>query len=232
MAVPLRSAALLLSAASATLHAADPAPAPAIRHLGGPLHELNGISFNDATRSISFPAKFNLLNGPLEYALVHESGKAHESLLTTAISPFDLNVVLLLLNYQPSTTFFDQSNKAAGAIVVENPKIDPASNLAVNLQWKDPSGTPHSARLESLIRNLDRKAPASKGPFTYTGSMLMEDGTFMAKETGSILALYADAAALFNNPRPGNQNDDIWVPHPPSLPPKGTPLTVTFSPGP
>ncbi len=235
MAPLLLSAALLLGAAA--LAAADPpaapaAPAPAIRHLGGPRHELNGISFNDASRAISLPAKINLATGLLEYALVHESGKAHESLLTTPVSPFDLNIVLLLLNYRPSTTFFDQSNKEAGAVLVPNPKIDPASNLLVTLDWKDPSGTPRSARLESLLLNLDRKAPAADGPFTYTGSMLMEDGTFMAKETGSILALYADAAALLNNPRPGNQHDDIWAPNPAAIPPKGTALTLTFPPAP
>ena len=225
------SAALLTAGNPPALPAArTPAAAPAIKHLGGPRYELNGISFNEVTRTITLPAKVNMVQGLLEYALVHESGKAHESLLTTSVSPYDLNVVLLLLNYQPSTTFFDHSDPKAGAMVVKNPKIAPASNLLVTLEWKDPDGTAHRARLESLLLNVDQKAPAPDGPFTYTGSMLMEDGVFMAKETGSILALYADAAALINNPREGNQNDDAWVTDPSKVPAKTTPVTVTFSP--
>jgi len=203
---------------------------PAIKHLGGPRYELNGISFNEDTRSISFPAKVNMTEGLLEYALVHESGKAHESFLTTTISPYDLNIVLLLLSYTPSKTFFDFSDEKAGAIVVKNPKIEPKACLQVTLDWKDPAGKAATARLETLVLNIDQKAPAKDGPFTYTGSMLTSDGTFMAKDTGSILALYADPAALINNPREGNENDDAWITDKAKTPAKGTGLTLTLTP--
>lgn len=205
-------------------------PAPAIKPLGGPRYELHGISFNKDTRAITLPALVNMTEGLLEYALVHEAGKVHESFLSTAISPFDLNVVLLLLSYQPSATFFDFSDKKAGAILVKNPKIEPVAQLALTLEWKNSEGTLQTAPLESLLLNVDQKATLTPGPFTYTGSFLMDDGTFMAKETGSILALYADAASLINNPRQGNEHDDIWLPDKSKVPPKGTPVTVTLAP--
>ena len=207
-------------------------PPPAIKPLGGPRYGLNGITFNEDTRAITLPATVNMTEGLLEYALVHESGKVHESLLSTPISPYDLNVVLLLLNYQPSATFFDTSDEAAGAVLVRNPKIEAQAKLLVTLEWKDPAGKAQTARLESLLLNLDQKAPAKDGPFIYTGSMLMEDGVFMAKETGSILALYADAAALLNNPRQVNENDDNWLADKSKVPPKGTTVTVTLIPAP
>jgi hypothetical protein len=210
----------------------DAPPAPAIKSLGGPRYELNGITFNGDTRAITLPATVNMTEGLLEYALVHESGKVHESLLSTPISPYDLNVVLLLLNYQPSATFFDTSDQAAGAVLVRNPKIEAQAKLLVTLEWKDPAGKAQKALLESLLLNIDQKAPAKDGPFVYTGSMLMEDGTFMAKETGSILALYADASALLNNPRQGNENDDNWLADKSKVPPKGTTVTVTLTPAP
>lgn len=216
--------------------AATPDPAggeakkPAIKHLGGPDYELGGIRFNEKTRAITLPAKVNMTGGLLEYALVHESGKAHESLLTTAVSPYDLNVVLLLLNYQPSATFFDLSDKKAGAILVKNPKLEPTAQLRASLEWKTADGKNTTAALESLILNIDQKGTAKEGPFTYTGSMLTDDGVFMAKETGSILALYADAASLINNPRDGNDNDDAWIPDKTKIPAKDTEVTLTFSP--
>ena len=203
--------------------------APAIKPLGGSRYELNGIAFNEQTRVITLPALVNMTEGLLEYALVHEAGKVHESFLSTSISPYDLNVVLLLLSYQPAATFFDFSDKKAGAVLVKDPKIDPAAQLSMTLGWKTPEGKAQTAPLESLLLNVDQKATVTPGPFTYTGSFLMDDGTFMAKETGSIVALYADAAALINNPRPGNENDDIWLPDKTKVPPKGTIVTVTLA---
>lgn len=203
---------------------------PAIKHLGGPDYELKGIRFNETTRSIIIPARVNMIQGLLEYALVHESGKAHESFLTTTISPYDLNVVLLLLNFTPSSTFFDFSDKEAGAMPVKNPKEEPKASLLVTLEWKGPDGKTNTARLESLLLNIDQKANAKEGPFTYTGSMVMEDGAFLAKATGSILALYADPAALINNPRKGNDNDDAWIADKTKVPAKDTEITLKLTP--
>lgn len=205
-------------------------PAPAVKPLGGPLYELNGISFNAETRAIRLPGLINMTQGLLEYALVHEEGKAHESLLTTKVSPFDLNVVLLLLNYEASTTFFDLSDKIRGALLVPNPKTAPKAELAVTLEWKDPKGQIQTARLESLLLNAQPKTNLAPGPFIFTGSMVMDDGTFMAKESGSILALFADPASLINNPRAGNEMDDTWLPDTQKLPPQKTPVTVIISP--
>ena len=207
-----------------------PPPAPAIKPLGGPRYELSGITFNEDTRAIHLPALVNMTEGLLEYALVHEAGKVHESFLSTVVSPYDLNVVLLLLSYQPASTFFDVSDKKAGAVLFKNPKIASAARITVTLEWKNPDGKTQSAPLESLLLNVDQKATVTAGSFTYTGSFLMEDGMFMAGETGSILALYADAAALINNPRQGNENDDIWLPDKSKVPPKATPVSVTITP--
>ncbi|MDB6136452.1 MAG: hypothetical protein JWM59_4695 [Verrucomicrobiales bacterium] len=210
--------------------ASEPDPARAIKKLDGNRYELNGILFDKKTRAIVIPAKVNMNEGLLEYALVHEAGKVHESLLSTAVSPFDLNVVLLLLNYQECAGFFDQSNKQAGAMPVKNPKIDPTAQLMATVEWKAPDNSAKSARLESLLLNIDKKSTVTEGPFTYTGSLLMQDGTFLAKDTGSILALYADVAAVINNPRGGNENDDIWVPDKTKVPDRDTPVTVILQP--
>lgn len=217
-------------APEASAPAEAPDPAKAIRRLDGSRFELNGIIFDKKSRAISLPAKVNMSEGLLEYALVHESGKVHESLLSTAVSPFDLNVVLLLLNYQPCEAFFDLSNKEAGAVPVKNPVIGVASQLQVSVEWKDSGGSAKSAALESLLLNLDQKNTVTPGSFTYTGSQVRNDGSFLAQDTGSILALYVDAASVINNPREGNENDDIWVPDQKKVPARDTLVTVLLKP--
>ena len=57
----------------------------------------------------------------------------------------------------------------------------------------------------------------------------MQDGQFLAEQTGSILALYVDPASMVNNPRDGNDLDDVWI-NDPAVPEKETPVTVIFKP--
>src|SRR5437773_2194818 len=66
-----------------------------------PSHDLGGVEFNSASREIRIPCTVNMNEGVIEYALVTETGKTHESLLKTKAKPFDLNVALLLCHYEP-----------------------------------------------------------------------------------------------------------------------------------
>lgn len=207
-----------------------PDPRKAIQKISGTRYKLGVIEFDQKSREIAIPCKVNMREGLLEYALVHEAGKTHESLLSTKISPFDLNVVLLLVNYKPSERFFDFSNKELGPEPVKDPKIEPSARCDAWVRWKTEDGKESTARLESWVLNLDEKGPAKDGPFVYTGSMISPEGKFMAQDNGSILALYLDASALINNPRPGNDNDDIWIANKEKVPAPGTEVTLLLRP--
>ena len=55
------------------------------------------------------------------------------------------------------------------------------------------------------------------------------DGRWLAEETGSILALYQDPGSMINNPRDGNDLEDVWAADP-DMPPKETPVTIILRP--
>lgn len=57
--------------------------------------------------------------------------------------------------------------------------------------------------------------------------MLNQNGDLAAQVSGNILALHVDANALANNPRLGNDNDDIWTSKP-EQPKEGLPVTITL----
>ena len=65
----------------------------------------------------------------------------------------------------------------------------------------------------------------SRGVFTFNGSRVWE-GRFIAQSEGSIVSLITDEDALFNNPRPGREDDSNWQIVPKNLPPRGTPVQV------
>jgi hypothetical protein len=204
-------------------------PAKAIEKIDGTRSRLRLIEFDAKTRSISVPARVNMREGLLEYVLVHESGKLHESLFSTQVKPTEFNIVMLLLNWKPSGTFFDFSQPERGGVLVKGAKNPPESQVEIHVAWKDKDGKDQTCRLENWLHQIEKRAKLTEEPWIYTGSRIMPDGTFLAEQTGSILALYADPASIINNPREGNDLDDVWV-NDPAVPEKGTPVTVIFKP--
>ena len=204
---------------------APPAAKPEIVRLSDTRSRLGVIEFDSATREIVLPAEVNMVKGLLEYALVGEKGKLHESLLSTKARAFDLNVVLLLLNYAPDEAWFVPPAKPKPLA-----EAKPSAQVEVSLRWKSPEGgTEKSARLDEWITDLRTKKPASPTPWVYTGSHLNEEGRFAAEVDGSLIALYHDARALMNSPREGADNDEQWTPAK-EVPPRGTPVTVVIKP--
>ena len=204
-------------------------PKKAIQKIEGDRYQLGTIEFNQKTREIRIPGKVNMTDGPLEYVLVHESGKVHESLLSTAARPVELNIVLLLLNWQKSQAFFDFSEPERGGVLVKNSKNPAPSHIEVHVAWKDKDGHDQTCHIENWLHQIEKKAKLTVEPFIYTGSILMPDGRWLAEETGSILALCQDPGSMINNPRDGNDLDDVWAADP-DMPPKETPVTIILRP--
>jgi hypothetical protein len=211
--------------------AAEPGadPTKAIESLGGSRYRIGLIEFDKATRVVSIPAVVNMNKGLVEYLLVHESGKVHESLFSTKVRPMEFNVAVLLLDWKPSATFFDYTEPERGGVPVKGATHRVENSMTIHVRWKDEKGKEQTVRIEEWLHNLDKKAHISEGPFIYTGSRIMPDGSFLAQDTGSIVALMVDPASIVNNPREGNEFDDIWVPDP-AVPAKGTAVTIELRP--
>ena len=67
----------------------SPAPEPAkpsVKQLDETRFQIGEVTFDKKTREIRFPTKVNMTEGQLEFLVVHENGKVHESLLSTTIS--------------------------------------------------------------------------------------------------------------------------------------------------
>src|SRR3954466_14443216 len=56
------------------------------------------VKIDAHARAISFPAQVNQRAGAIEYFLVHETGKIHESIFKTAVAPRDIHTAALLFS--------------------------------------------------------------------------------------------------------------------------------------
>jgi hypothetical protein len=196
-------------------------------------YSLGDIQIDASKREIRFPCKVLHQELPIEYLLVHETGKDHETILTTTISPLDLQVALLLANFSPGTTgLFAKLPKTEPVPFAETrPALPGAHRVQIRAEWKTDGKTQTSA-LSQWFQNSDlRTPPADLDAWIFNGSKIDERG-FVAESEGSFIAVYADPNALFNSPATGNHRDDLWISLPKNVPPEGTPVTLIISPAP
>ena len=79
----------------------DPKEKPRVEKIGESRFRMGDIEFDAKTKEIFLPAVVNKREGgPVEYLIVHEGGKVHESILTTKASPLHLQVVMKLLKHK------------------------------------------------------------------------------------------------------------------------------------
>lgn len=159
---------------------------------------------NAADRVVSFAAKVNMREGQVEYLAVQETGKIHESILTTTASAKDLHVAALLL--------------AEGQ---EKPvlKIE-----TISVSWTD-DGKTNRVNVGEWIIDKRKARPRKDIRWTYRGSRLV-NGVFLAERDGSIIAIMEDQDALADQAAPDASDDENWEPNAKAMPAVGSVVTV------
>lgn len=213
---------------------ADPAPAkPEVKQTGANEFEIGGIKFNGTTREIRVPTVVNYKQLPIEYMLVHETGKVHESVLKTTINASDLQVAVLLCHYEPGTEGLAHPEAPPDFTPIKPvPLKTPGANrMKIEVEWKAGDETKREPLSEWMLNSDTRKPPPDLGVWIFSGSFVDHDG-FAAQAQGSIICSYLDRAAMINSPAKGNWDDNLWISNPAKIPDEGTPVTVIISPAP
>lgn len=187
-----------------------------VEDLGSGRYRIGLVTFDKNKREVTIPAGVNMDMGVIEYALVTESGKVHESLLSTKAKPEEIHLACLLLG-------------------VPQLKGDPtpANRVRVSVSW-DTNGPTAERDLSELVGTSDNPSeptsvtPLPVRPWVYAGSVTDSQG-FAASREGSLIALITDSSALVMNPRDDAKNDKNHIPNKSALPGKGIPLRVTLS---
>jgi len=214
---------------------ADPAAAAKrIKDLGGNEFDLGGITFNSVTREVRVPCKVNMTKGAIEYALVHETGKTHESILKTASAGTDLQVALLLTNYQPGHVgLFDHERDPNMRKKMEAtaPKTPGANLVQLFVEWKDGDQTKRMTLIDWMIDTRTKKPPTNFDHWVFNGSMIQRSG-FSAQLYGNTVGVYYDGTAIINCPSVDNALDDMWSINTAVVPKEGSDVKLIITPFP
>lgn len=203
-----------------------------LRKLSGTEYDLDGIHINASTREIRFPAQVCLKKAPIEYMLTTDTGKTHETVLTTTIQPTAIQVALLLASYEAATEGLLKDVPADERPKVwkeEPPKTPAANRVKIDIEW-EAGDQVKKAPLKLMVQNVDtRKPPPDLDTWVFNGSYIDERG-FIAQHEGSIIAVWLDRGAIINSAAKGNWRDDLWISLPDNIPDETTPVTVIITP--
>ncbi|MEO7101251.1 MAG: YdjY domain-containing protein [Luteolibacter sp.] len=204
---------------------------PSVEKIDETHYQVGKILFDRKTREIRFPAKVNMVEGLLEFLLVHQNGKVHESLLMTDISPTHLNLAFTLLRYPPSRELYALPNDHGGTSnnFPEVPDdVKAGARIKIEVEWKEGEKTRRLTANE-MIQHTVKASAMSAGPWVYGGSEF-NDGKFAPESSGDLIAIFTANSALINYPGKDDDNDEVWIPYPKRVPAVGTDVTVIITP--
>jgi hypothetical protein len=206
----------------------EPPANPIMREVSPGVYEVGQLRLDQNARTVTFPGILNMNDGNLEYLLVTNQGSTHESLLESDVPPKDVHFAMLLLGAKGSG---DQGGDAPppqidAKYLKTAPKLK-GDDVSITVRWKD-GDVEKTTPVEDWIINTETKKPMTRGPWVYNGSMF-NAGHFLAQIEGAYAALVTYPAALINNPRKGNDNDQIWIVNTKVVPPVNTPVEIVIT---
>ena len=218
----------------ASLPAPDQAVAPvkpSVEQLDENRYRIGKVILDKRSREIRFPAKVNMTEGLLEFVVVHENGKIHESLLATDISPTHLNLAFKLLRYPASRELYSKVNED-GTLSSEfeeaSPEEKAGARIRIEVEYTD-GGASRKLPVNAWINHAATERTMPAVPWIYGGSFVY-NGKFVAESSGDVAAIFLSNAAIINFSGEDNENDEVWLPHPTRVPAEGTKVTLVIAP--
>lgn len=205
--------------------------APAIRELPDGRWMVGSMLLDKARGRLEIPARVNMIEGLVEYVLVHKTGKSHESLFVTDIQPYHVQIAMLLLGAKgadhgkltnaPPSGPINNADLAAAQPPVQG------TGTELTVHWRE-NGTNRTARVDRFMFDRKRGREMVRSPWNFTGSVVWQ-GAFIAQIEGSIIALITDVGAIFNSTLPDRDADATWHVRTAEVPRLNTPVTIRVS---
>lgn len=204
---------------------------PSITRLEDGRMKIGEITFDPKTRQVRVPCTVNMTEGLIEFAVVHENGKIHESLLVTKCSPTDINVAFKLLRYVASEELY-AIERERGVLSDKFPEVPEATKEAARVDLKvewEKDGKIQTLPLADWLMHEKTTQSMSPEPWVYGGSMTY-DGVFVAESTGDVASIFVSRGSLLLYAGKDNFNDDAWLPFTKRMPPEGTVVQFLIQP--
>lgn len=204
---------------------------PAIVRLPDGMMKIGEVTFDPKNRQIRVPCTINTLDELLEFALVHENGKIHESLLATSASPLHIHIAMKMLRYTASEElYFIEKEKgvSSGKFPEVAQEIRNAARIQLSLEFVKEEKS-FKLPIRDLIVNTVTETTMPEEDWIFGGSF-MSDGKFYAETSGEIACIFVSRGSLMLFAGKENQNDEVWIANTKRLPAVGSKATFIIEP--
>ena len=169
------------------------------------------------------------LKGAVEYLVCGHNGKEYESIVVVDATAKEIYEALEKLGVAVGTPPGYDEEK-------DEPTPPKGTEFLMYVEWKD-ADTAKKVRAEELIANVKTQKPMQQVAWVYSGSRVVADldsddedamipQAFMSND---IVALKRfDASALFQNPLPESEEENIYKKNDALMPKLGTPVMLTI----
>ncbi len=213
---------------------------PQIKKINETTYQIGNVLIDKKKRSISFDAEAEITQtdqleqvNSVEYVVVTNEGKIHETLFITKASPLHINIAFKLLGYRENKSLFREFvNNIPTEKYQTSPEEDKAkSYFSTTVSWKDPETQKlHSHNLNDLLitQDTNKTFAEDKVKWSYGGSFVHQ-GKFAADLTHNVIAILTDRSAIANYVGKNGEQGMIWLPVSKKLPRQGTAVTLTIT---
>ena len=169
------------------------------------------------------------MKGAVEYLVCGRNGKEYESIIVVDATAKEIYEALEKLGVAVGTPPAYDEEK-------DEPTPPKGTALIISAEWKD-GDTAKKVRAEELVFNVKTQKSMQQVAWIYSGSRIVSDldsddedamipQAFMSND---IVALKRfDASALFQNPLPESEEENIYKKNDALLPKLGTPVILTI----
>ncbi len=169
------------------------------------------------------------LKGAVEYLVCGRNGKEYESIIVVEATAKEIYDALDKLGVKTGTPPGYDEEK-------DEPTPPTGTEFLIYAEWKDGDET-KKVRAEELVFNVKTKKNMSHVAWIYSGSRIVADldsddedammpQAFMSNDLVALRRF--DASALFQNPLPESEQENIYKKNDALMPKLGTPVTLTI----
>ena len=169
------------------------------------------------------------LKGAVEYLVCGHNGKEYESIVVVNATAKEIYEALEKLGVAVGTPPGYDEEK-------DEPTPPTGTEFIMTVEWKDGDKT-KKVRAEELVFNVKTKKPMRQVAWVYSGSRVVADldsddedamipQAFMSNDLVALRRF--DASALFQNPLPESEEENIYKKNDALMPKLGTPVMLTI----
>lgn len=169
------------------------------------------------------------LKGAVEYLVCGHNGKEYESIVVVNATAKEIYEALEKLGVAVGTPPGYDEEK-------DEPTPPTGTEFLIYIEWKDGDKT-KKVRAEELVFNVKTQKPMRQVAWIYSGSRVVADldsddedamipQAFMSNDLVALRRF--DASALFQNPLPESEEENIYKKNDALMPKLGTPVTLTI----